>query len=185
LVKFEGVTSKLNGFMSRADEGSVTIVWADLSAKNAMHFKANETLVTLKFTAKTENSTVGLTLDSWSELNDADGTIISMAKLSAPAIQIGDIPSVFSLDQNYPNPFNPSTSIKFGLLVQSPVTMEIYNILGVKVRTLLRGEVMSAGIHQMEWNGKDDAGSAVTSGVYLYRINAGTFQVTKKMMMLK
>jgi hypothetical protein len=96
-----------------------------------------------------------------------------------------ELPKDFSLSQNYPNPFNPSTSIKFGLPVQAPVTMEIYNILGVKVRTLIHGEVMSAGIHQMEWNGKDDAGVSVTSGIYLYRINAGTFQVTKKMMMLK
>jgi hypothetical protein len=93
------------------------------------------------------------------------------------------IPTEFSLSQNYPNPFNPTTSINFGL--QAPVTMEIYNILGVKVRTLIHGEVMGAGVHQMEWNGKDDAGSSVTSGVYLYRIDAGTFQMTKKMMMLK
>jgi hypothetical protein len=95
------------------------------------------------------------------------------------------IPTEFSLSQNYPNPFNPTTSINFGLPVQAPVTMEIYNILGVKVRTLIHGEVMGAGVHQMEWNGKDDAGSSVTSGVYLYRIDAGTFQMTKKMMMLK
>jgi hypothetical protein len=97
----------------------------------------------------------------------------------------GIILTEFSLSQNYPNPFNPSTSIKFGLPTQAPVTMEIYNVLGVKVRTLIHGEVMNAGFHQMEWNGKDDAGISVTSGVYLYRINAGTFQVTKKMMMLK
>jgi hypothetical protein len=95
------------------------------------------------------------------------------------------IPKEFSLSQNYPNPFNPSTSIKFGLPVSAPVTMEVYNVLGVKVRTLIHNDVMSAGIHQLEWNGKDDAGISVTSGVYLYRINAGTFQVTKKMMMLK
>jgi hypothetical protein len=100
-------------------------------------------------------------------------------------VSVTTVPTEFSLSQNYPNPFNPTTSIKFGLPVQAPVTMEVYNVLGVKVRTLIHGEVMSAGIHQMEWNGKDDAGSAVTSGVYLYRINAGTFQVTKKMMMLK
>ena len=100
-------------------------------------------------------------------------------------VDIPAMPKEFTLSQNYPNPFNPSTSIQFGLPVQAPVTMEIYNILGVKVRTLLQGQVMSAGIHQMEWNGKDDAGTSVTSGVYLYRINAGSFQVTKKMMMLK
>jgi hypothetical protein len=95
------------------------------------------------------------------------------------------VPTEFSLKQNYPNPFNPSTTIKFGLPTQASVTMEIYNMLGVKVRTLIQGEVMSAGIHQMEWNGKDNAGVSVTSGVYLYRINAGTFQVSKKMMLLK
>ncbi|MGD1044889.1 MAG: cohesin domain-containing protein [Bacteroidota bacterium] len=97
----------------------------------------------------------------------------------------GALPKEFSLSQNYPNPFNPSTMINFGLPSQAPVTMEIYNMLGVKVRTLIRGEVMNAGIHQMEWNGKDDAGVSLTSGVYLYRINAGNFQVSKKMMLLK
>jgi hypothetical protein len=95
------------------------------------------------------------------------------------------IPTDFTLSQNYPNPFNPSTIIQFGLPVSSPVTMEIYTMLGVKVRTLLHQEMKSAGIHEMEWDGKDDAGVSVTSGVYLYRMNAGTFQVSKKMMMLK
>jgi len=99
--------------------------------------------------------------------------------------EAGIIPTEFSLSQNYPNPFNPTTSIQFGLTAQAPVTMEIYNILGVKIRSLTHGEVMSVGTHRIEWNGKDDAGASVTSGVYLYRINAGTFQVTKKMMLLK
>jgi hypothetical protein len=120
---------------------------------------------------------------------DTDKSTLStmfMVTVTGPTgVEVNNIPKEFSLSQNYPNPFNPSTSINIGLPVQAPVTMEIYNILGVKVRTLLHGEVMSAGIHQMEWNGKDDAGASVTSGVYLYRINAGTFQVTKKMMMLK
>jgi hypothetical protein len=120
---------------------------------------------------------------------DTDKSTLStmfMVTVTGPTgVEVNNIPKEFSLSQNYPNPFNPSTSINIGLPVQAPVMMEIYNILGVKVRTLLHGEVMSAGIHQMEWNGKDDAGASVTSGVYLYRINAGTFQVTKKMMMLK
>ena len=99
--------------------------------------------------------------------------------------QNNSLPTAYSLLQNYPNPFNPSTTIQFGLPVSSPVTMEIYNVLGVKVRTLIHGEVMNAAMHQVVWNGKDDAGISVASGVYLYRINAGTFQVSKKMMMLK
>ena len=63
--------------------------------------------------------------------------------------------------------------------------MEIYNVLGMKVRTLLYGEEMNMGIHPIEWNGKDDAGISVTSGVYLYRINAGKFHHSMKMLLLK
>jgi len=99
--------------------------------------------------------------------------------------EVTGVPTEFSVSQNYPNPFNPSTTIKFGLPAQAPVTMEVYNVLGVKVRTLINGEVMNAAVHQIQWNGKDDAGVSVSSGVYIYRVKAGAFQMSKKMMMLK
>ena len=95
------------------------------------------------------------------------------------------IPTEFALGQNYPNPFNPSTTIRFDLPKEAPVTMEIYNVLGVRVRTLLAGEAVTAGHHTMVWDGRDDNGSVAPSGVYLYRINANDFHASKKMTLVK
>ncbi|MGC9093959.1 MAG: T9SS type A sorting domain-containing protein, partial [Bacteroidota bacterium] len=89
------------------------------------------------------------------------------------------------ISQNYPNPFNPTTTIKFGVPKASPVTLEIYNILGEKVRTLLNGENFEPGYWTVNWDGKDNAGLSVPSGIYFYRIVAGDFVKTMKMMMLK
>jgi len=97
----------------------------------------------------------------------------------------GVIPTDFSLDQNYPNPFNPSTRISFSLPKEAPVTLEIFNMLGVKIRTLIAGETKNAGIQTISWDGKDDAGLNMPSGVYLYRIHAGSFLASKKMTLLK
>jgi hypothetical protein len=185
LATFVGVSSKLDGFVYRADEGSVTIVWADMSAKNAMQFKANEALVTLKFSAKADKGTVGLTLDSWSELTGSDGAVLSMAKLSAPSTGIGNIPSIFSLGQNYPNPFNPSTIIQYGLPTQSTVKLVIYNVLGQVVKELVNTE-QQAGFQSVVWNAN------VSSGMYFYQLEATSkddpskhYIETKKMLMLK
>jgi hypothetical protein len=95
------------------------------------------------------------------------------------------IPTEFALGQNYPNPFNPSTTIRFDLPKEAPVTMEVYNVLGVRVRTLLAGEVLSAGHRTMVWDGRDDNGNVAPSGVYLYRISANDFHASKKMTLVK
>jgi hypothetical protein len=96
-----------------------------------------------------------------------------------------NIPTEYSLEQNYPNPFNPSTTIKFGLQTEAPVTLEVFNILGEKVRTLISGEQMSAAYHNVVWDGKNDEGSQVASGMYLYRIAADKYVATMKMMLMK
>jgi hypothetical protein len=185
VATFAGITSKLKGFVSRAGEGSMTIVWADLSATNAVQFKANEALVTLKFSPKAQKGTIGISIDSWSELNDADGAVISMAKLSAPITEIKNIPTVFSLDQNYPNPFNPSTTLRYGLPGQSSVRLVIYNVLGQIVKELINGE-QQAGYQSVVWNAN------VSSGIYFYHLEAAAvddpskrFVETKKMLLLK
>ncbi len=95
------------------------------------------------------------------------------------------IPTDFSLSQNYPNPFNPSTTIHFGLPHGAAVRLEIYNVLGVKVRTLIAEEKMNAGSYSVTWDGLDDTGGLIPSGVYIYRIQAGDFHVSKKMTLLK
>ncbi|MFQ6009174.1 MAG: FlgD immunoglobulin-like domain containing protein, partial [Candidatus Zixiibacteriota bacterium] len=94
------------------------------------------------------------------------------------------LPAAFKLSQNYPNPFNPETRIEFTLPRASHVTIEIYNILGRKVKTLVN-QRLSAGNKAVTWDGTDDDGSLVSSGVYLYRIKAGDFVEAKKMVLLK
>ena len=94
------------------------------------------------------------------------------------------IPTEFSLKQNYPNPFNPTTSIQYELSKLSNVEMTIYNMLGQIIRTLVK-ERQSAGFYSMQWDGKNDAGEQVASGVYLYRIKAGDFTQTRKMLLLR
>jgi hypothetical protein len=90
----------------------------------------------------------------------------------------GSIPSRFVLDQNYPNPFNPATTIQFGLPVQSRVTLALFNVIGQRVRTLVSDD-MAAGYHTAEWNGTDDNGRHVASGVYFLRLAATGVNGTK------
>jgi predicted GH43/DUF377 family glycosyl hydrolase len=92
---------------------------------------------------------------------------------------ISHIPDRYSLSQNYPNPFNPSTTIEFDLPKSSDVRIEVYNIKGQKVKTLVN-EKMSPGNHQVEFNAQ-----YLSSGVYFYRIEAAEFQQVRKMILLK
>jgi hypothetical protein len=88
-------------------------------------------------------------------------------------------PSSFALSQNYPNPFNPSTIITFALPTKSFVTLKIFDILGREITTLISKE-LSAGNHEWEWNA-----TGFVSGVYFYRLQAGSFTATKKVVLLR
>ena len=96
----------------------------------------------------------------------------------------GILPEEFSLHQNYPNPFNPETRITFNLPVRSEVTIEVYNILGQRVATIF-DEMCGAGTHTAIWDGTDHSGSRVATGIYFYRLEAGEFSETRKMLLLK
>ena len=89
-----------------------------------------------------------------------------------------EVPTEFILSQNYPNPFNPSTKIKFSLPKPETVKIEVYNIIGQKIETLLN-KPMPAGYHEVEFNGQN-----LSSGIYLYKIEAGAWQDVKKMILL-
>ncbi len=89
------------------------------------------------------------------------------------------VPTVYSISQNYPNPFNPSTNIKFGLPEDAFVTLEVYNIVGEKVATLVNGNYRK-GYHEIKFDA-----SGLQSGVYFYKINAGKFSKTMKMLLIK
>jgi C1A family cysteine protease len=94
------------------------------------------------------------------------------------------MPAEFRLDQNYPNPFNPVTNISFHLARTSNVRLDIFNILGRKVVTLIDGR-MQHGDHVVQWSGENSAGQPVASGVYFYRLSAGDFAESKKMVLVR
>jgi hypothetical protein len=89
------------------------------------------------------------------------------------------LPTSFSLDQNYPNPFNPSTKIQFSIAKTGHFTLNVYNILGQKVATLVNGE-MNVGLHSVNFNAKN-----LASGLYIYKLSGNNVNLTKKMMLLK
>jgi hypothetical protein len=94
------------------------------------------------------------------------------------------LPDSYTLAPNYPNPFNPETIIEYSLPIRAFVTIEIFNVIGQRVRTLIN-EPKSPGTYLVEWNGRDDAGNALSTGVYFYRLTAGEVTLTKKMLLLK
>jgi hypothetical protein len=96
----------------------------------------------------------------------------------------GIVPGVFKLFQNYPNPFNPTTRIEFTLEQASEVRLEVYNVLGQKIRTLLEGYFPN-GSHEAEWDGMTESGAKVSSGIYFYRLSTNEFSRTRKMMLMK
>jgi hypothetical protein len=106
------------------------------------------------------------------------GTVVGVERIA------GEIPADFSLAQNYPNPFNPSTEIRFDLPKASRVKLIVYDIMGRVIATLV-DQSMAAGGHRVGWNGRNQAGNTVSSGVYFYHIQADGFSATKKMVWMK
>ena len=90
-----------------------------------------------------------------------------------------EIPSFYKLYQNYPNPFNPTTKIKFSLPKAEKVKIEVFNLLGKKVRILIDDQ-LPIGFHEVKFNTQD-----LPSGIYAYKITAGQYQAVKKMLLLK
>ncbi len=95
-----------------------------------------------------------------------------------------NIPKEFSLSQNHPNPFNPETIIEYQLPISCHVAIIIYNTLGQEIRTLIHGE-QQAGYHQIVWDGRDNSGQKVGTGIYLYQMRAGEFGALKKMVLIQ
>lgn len=96
----------------------------------------------------------------------------------------GSIPESFSLDQNYPNPFNPGTTISYQLSKTGQVTLQIYDLLGKEVKTIVN-KSQQAGSYVAKWDGTDHLGKRVGSGIYVYTLEFGDFKESKKMLLLK
>jgi flagellar hook assembly protein FlgD len=94
------------------------------------------------------------------------------------------VPTHHELFQNYPNPFNPSTTIRYSLRASSKVKVTVYNLLGVKVRTLVES-IQNAGEHSVAWDAVDNRNNPVPSGVYIYRLTTDDASLQRKMLVLR
>lgn len=146
---------------TKAIESSGTLVEVTFRKKDA---SANQTINIEKFIA-----------------NETDLTLSSVAN---ELVEL-DVPESFQLYQNYPNPFNPTTTIGFDVPDNNTmVRMEVYNIIGQRVKTLV-SDVYSAGRYSVRWDGTNDAGVQVSTGVYIYRVQAGNVVQSKKLTFIK
>ena len=111
------------------------------------------------------------------DFNPADYTIVTGIETAEPLL--------FTLQGNYPNPFNPSTTIQFSLASAEKVNLSIYSVAGQKIRELVTNTEMTPGIHHVLWDGHDDLGKPVSSGVYLSRLETGGKALTGRMLLMK
>lgn len=109
---------------------------------------------------------------------DIDVIIVGVGDRDIPA------PYKFALSQNFPNPFNPVTTIRYEIAAPGDVTLKVYNLLGQEVRTLAAGR-REAGVYTVVWDGRNEAGSAMASGIYFYRLSTADFVQTRKMVLVK
>jgi hypothetical protein len=117
------------------------------------------------------------------ELQYANGRHSNCTEVEDPAIYL-DVPACFALRGNAPNPFNPATNISFDVPISSHVKLVVFDAAGRRVRTLVNQE-LAAGVYTHKWDGCDDKGRSVASGVYLYRMQARSFAKNKRMTLIR
>lgn len=130
---------------------------------------------------------IGTTITSQYKINGGsliDGPTFKYGSVTGVKNDAPVIPTDYSLTQNYPNPFNPTTRISYSLPANAFVSIKIYDVLGREVKTLVSKE-LNAGSYSVDWNGDNEYGVKVASGMYIYRITANNFIQTKKMVLLK
>lgn len=168
-------------------------------AHRNMYPDANGTPITIS-QGQTVNVPMTITLNSsWVAANcrvivfvqnNTDKKVQNAEYMDVPTIPTGvgnpvnGIPTSFGISQNFPNPFNPTTQFDYAVSSESFVSIKVYDLLGREVKTLVAQQT-GVGVHKVEWDGRDNTGSAAPSGVYVYRMTAGSFSEAKKMMLMK
>ncbi|MDO9577324.1 MAG: T9SS type A sorting domain-containing protein [Candidatus Cloacimonadales bacterium] len=119
--------------------------------------------------------------------NHSNSSINYSYNLEEVVSAVNDLPESEIILSNYPNPFNPSTTISFQLNTETPENTElvIYNLKGQKIRTFSNLQITQSPDQQIVWDGTDDSGKAVSSGVYFYKLKSGNFEISKKMLLMK
>jgi len=147
----------------------------------------NGSLVKLNFTVAEDfdGEEIEVTVSKYRLNENVEGVnVVGVFTKSAMGIQSDLIPGQYALHQNYPNPFNPITTLRYDLAENSYVNVTVYNMLGGEVKTLVNS-AQDAGFKSVIWNATNNQGNPVSAGVYLYKIQAGEFVQTKKMVLLK
>jgi hypothetical protein len=163
------------------EPGILKVLAADLQGGSIAATEKTFLTVPVEFIGS-ERNIANVSLDGI-HLAGADGSLINtVARMNSSEVKV--IPGAFVLHQNFPNPFNPSTEIRFDLPEAGNVNLAIYNLMGQKIRTL-SSDNMTPGYHAIIWDGTNDIGSQVATGMYFYSIQSSEFQATKKMLFLK
>ncbi len=189
---------------SGEDNGMVTLSWTTESEINNLGFniyrstgmegefdKINQKLIDGAGTSSSSNTYTFV--DNRTEaqttyfykLEDID--VDGKSRFHGPVkvfVETASIPDAFNLKQNYPNPFNPTTTITYGLPEASQVRLQVFNMIGERVKTLVQTH-QPAGNYTVEWNGTTDSGRLLPSGIYFYRLDAGPHSDMKKMILAR
>jgi hypothetical protein len=168
-------------FAHREGKGTVQMDAAALGVDRTVDYSGD--IGTIRFKVLKSGET-GLRFDGVKVRNRANEEVTIQTKLMEGASTTIPPPTAYDLAQNYPNPFNPATTIIYQVPEIAHVTLEVYNVLGERVATLV-DEQQAAGYYRVEWNGKDSEQRSVSSGVYYCKILAGGFTGIKKMMLVK
>ncbi len=178
-------TAELSGLISVPEAFELSLNGTPLPDTYSYSIPANQNMVfTLGYTAP--DPAVNLEGQITISSNDPDSPTVTIPITVQAFVSATDpvAPKVTRLEGNYPNPFNPETMISFATHQSGPVKLSIYNLKGQLVRSLLDSE-LPAGQHKLVWNGRDNSNNPVASGIYFYRMEAGKYSKTMKMMLIK
>lgn len=167
-----------NGTAAQVTSDLMPTVVSDLTINNPEGVAlSQETTINgvLRLQAGVFDNTIPFTLGPSGQISYEGGSLLVGVSTEEP----GELPEKFFVDQNFPNPFNPSTVIRYGLPVPSEVTVRVYNVLGQQVRSLKEGH-RTAGVHETTFEARD-----LSSGMYIYRIEAGDFAAARQMVLLE
>ena len=183
----------LVGFRDLGDEPDAPLLYTNHARVEALTIEfriaaaAEEQLVWIRIGEGPYDLPVNLGLVTATDDKDITPVVVP-GYIRYGAVGIDDdvaaLPTEYAVKQNYPNPFNPETNFEYQLPQAGHVSIEIYNILGQNVRTLL-SENKEAGVYTAHWDGANNDGSIVPSGIYFYRVTTGDFSSVKKMIMIK
>jgi len=175
------------------DADGVTINTTDLTSDYLLAHNVQDSRIRVSFAGAESSTGSGAMLEL--VFNESDVDLLNSLRLERVSLNEGMIPvqivgretetsTAYCLSQNHPNPFNPETTIRYALPAETWVTVSIYNTTGQRIRTLVEGE-QATGHHRAVWDGRDDAGQAVASGLYLCRMVSGEFSAVRKMALVR